>query len=262
MSLININANFKKVTMIKQLIIYILILIFSVDGQTQDVQGKITYNRKTDWISIMSKLPFMTQEEIDRRKLTWGNYDGNKGSNYELFIKNNKSVYTLKKENSESGYSWKKEKFILSRDYKKNKTEDIIETLGKTFVLEDDIPKYRWKILNEIKEVEGYLCMKAETTDTIKSQVIHAWFTDRIPFYGGPEGFGGLPGLILELDINDGDALITATNVDLELTEVDFPKQGKKKGKKTNYAALNKLYEKFIRESIEGEKNPFWRIRY
>ena len=248
--------------MVKQLIIFMLVLIMSFDGQAQALQAKITYNRKTDWISIMSKLPFMTQEEIDRRKLTWGNYDGNKGSNYDLFIKNNKSVYTLKEENSESGYSWKREKYILTRDHKKNKTEDIIETLGKTFLIEGDIPKHRWKILNEIKEVEGYLCMKAETTDTIKGQVIHAWFTDRIPFYGGPEGYGGLPGLILELDINDGDAIIAATSVDLELTELEFPKQGKKKGKRTTYSELNALYAKFIRESIEGEKNPFWRIRY
>lgn len=254
------QMNFNK--MLKKVAFFLMIFLMSFETNAQDIQAKIIYNRKTDWISIMSKLPYMTQEEIDRSKLTWGNYSDNKGRNYELYIDNNKSLYLLKEEKSESGYSWKPEKFVLDRDHKKNTTSDVIETLGKTFLVEDAIPKYRWKILNEIKEIEGYLCMKAETRDTIKSQTIHAWFTDRIPFYGGPEGYSGLPGLILELDINNGDAIITATKVDLESAEFDFPKQSKKKGKKTTYAEMNKLYAKFIRESIEGEKNPYWRIRY
>ena len=230
--------------------------------QHKKYKASFEYNRKTDWISIMSKLPFMTKEEIDRNKLTWGSNDDNKGVNYNLFIKANKSVYTRKEEKSDSGYSWKKEKFMLVRDLKKKRANDVIETLGKTFNIEDDLPKYRWKILNEIKEISGFLCMKAETTDTIKNQIIHAWFTDMIPCYSGPEGYGGLPGLILEIDINHGDALITATNIDLEIAEVKLPSLYKKKGKKIEYAKLNKLIQKYIKDSIEGEKNPYWRIRF
>ena len=248
--------------MVKQWNFLVLALIFAVEVNAQDIQGVVTYNRKTDWISIMSKLPYMTQEEIDRNKLTWGKMRDNRGSNYQLFFKDNKSLYTLKEEKSESGYSWKREKFVLERDHKKKKTNDMIETLGKTFLIEDDMPRYRWKILNEIKEIGGYLCMKAETTDPVKNQVIQAWFTDKIPFYGGPEGFSGLPGLILELNINGGDAIISATQIDLDLAEVNFPDTGKRKGKETTYEKLNELYAKFIKESIEGEKNPYWRIRY
>jgi len=239
---------------------FFLAITTSIVGQ--DVQGIVSYNRKVDWIAIMSKLPFMTSEEIDRNKLTWGSNSKNKGTNFELYFKQHKSLYTYKKEKSERGYNRKNDKFILIRDTKNKTTNDLVETLGKTYKIEDDAPKYRWKILNEIKEINGYLCMKAETRDEMKDQTIHAWFTDKIPFYGGPEGFGGLPGLILEIDINNGSSLITATDIDLEVAEVKLPIPKKMKGKEISYEELNKKLAKFIKNSIEGEKNPYWRVRY
>jgi GLPGLI family protein len=245
----------------KTLILGILLCI-ATSMAAQDIQGIVTYNRKVNWITIMSNLPYMTSEEIDRNKLTWGDNSKNKGTNFELFFKKQKSLYTYKPEKSERGYSRNGDKFVLIRDYKNKTTQDLVETLGKTYKIEDDAPKYRWKILNEIREIEGFLCMKAETTDTIKDQVIHAWFTDKIPFYGGPEGFGGLPGLILEIDINNGSSLITATNIDLETAEVKLPIPKKMKGKEITYTELNKKLSKYIKDSIEGEKNPYWRVRY
>lgn len=230
-------------------------------GSAQKVEGVITYNRKTDWISIASKLPHMSDEEIDRWKRTWGNNE-NKGTDYDLFLKDDKSLYTYKETDEVSDYSWSNTKLLLIRDYDNKKMKDLREEMAITYLIEEDLPRTKWKILNEIKEIEGYLCMKAETTDTIKSQVIHAWFTDAIPCYGGPEGFSGLPGMILELDINDGDAVITATKVNLE-SEVDkLPIPRKMKGKKTSAAELNDQIRKYIAESIEGQKNPFWRVRY
>lgn len=244
------------------LIVLFILVGFVTSSYAQMAEGKIVYNRKTDWISIMSKLSYLSSEEIDRMRLTWGNNDDNKGRNYELYFKDNKTVYTYKEEESESGYSWRKDDYLLIRDYKNKTIKDSKEDLGVLFLVEDNIPKTKWKILNEIKEIEGYLCMKAETKDTVKNQTIHAWFSDAIAFNGGPEGFGGLPGMILELDINDGDAIITATNVDLESPLDKLPIPKKIKGKKVDTAKMNDMIAEFIEESIEGQKNPYWRIRY
>lgn len=232
-------------------------------SQAQEVEGIITYNRKTDWISIMSRLPWITQEDVERDRLTWGKRsEEGKGRNYELYLKGNKSLYTYKEEESEGGYSWKSSKYYIIRDYKSKKTNDWIETLGKKYRIEDAAPKYKWKILNEIREIEGYLCMKAETTDAIKGQTIHAWFTDAIPALGGPEGYGGLPGLILEINKNDGDVIITATDVNIEEAEVKLPIPKKMKGKEITYAEFNKQLEKYIKGAIDSRENPYWRIRY
>jgi len=242
-------------------IFLILTIFMSSDLIAQAPQGKITYNRKTDWISIMSKLPYVSEEEVDRMTLTWGSSE-NKGQNFELYIKDNRSLYTYKEEDSDGSYSWKKSDLILIRDYKKKTIKDLKEEIGTSFLIEETLPKTKWKILNEIKEIKGYLCMKAETKNTLKDQTIHAWFTDAIPVSAGPEGYSGLPGLILELDINEGDAVITATDIDLTTAIEKLPIPKKMKGKKTTSAELDKRLEKFIAESIEGRKNPYWRIRY
>lgn len=256
--------NHSKLEMKKIIILTIFLFVFLISGSAQYAEGVIVFNRKTDWISILEKMPYMSQEEVDRVKLTWGNNSSNiKGTNYELFIKNDKTLYTQKEEDiAESGWSRRKEKYLLIRDYKKKTIKDLKEELGKVYVVKDEIPKVKWKILNEIKEVAGYLCMKAETKDPVKDRIIHAWFTDAIAMSGGPEGYGGLPGMILELDINDGDAIISATNVDLEIPIEKLPIPKKMKGKEITQTELDVKIKDFIQESIEGRKNPFWRIRY
>ena len=245
----------------KTIILFLVVLTLMSEVNAQNVQGIVTYNRKVDWISIMSRLPFMTQEEIERNRLTWGKYE-RQGRNYNLYIKGSKSLYTYGEEDTERGWSWKNEEYVLIRDSSSGKANDLVGFLGKKYLLKEKAPKTKWKILNEIKEVEGFLCMKAETRDTTKNQVIHVWFADGINFSGGPDGYGGLPGLILELNVNNGDAIVTATNISLDQAEVKLPIPKKMKGKEISFADFNHQVKKFIDQSIEGKRNPYWRIRY
>jgi len=242
-------------------IIIFLAISFSSFGQT--LNGSVVYHRKVDFISIMTRLPFLTSEEIDRIKLTWGNNDDKKGDEYLYYFNEDKSLYTKGEEDNEGGYSWgNQEKYFLFRDFKKESVKDWREILGKKYIIEDNIPKYKWKILNEIKEIEGYLCMKAETYDAVKDQVIHAWFADGIIFSGGPEGYSGLPGLILELNINNGDVVVTASKVTITPDKVEIPIPKKMKGKTINTSAFDEIVSNYISESIDAERNPYWRIRY
>ena len=246
----------------KKYIALIIFLSISLSSFTQTLNGTIVYNRKVNYVSIMTRLPFLSSEEIDRIKLTWGSNSDNKGQDYLYYFNDDQALYTKKEEESEGGYSWSQEKYLLLRDYKKKSVRDWREMLGKKYLVEDKLPQFKWKILNEIKEVEGYLCMKAETIDTIKNQTIHAWFADGIIFSGGPEGFAGLPGMILELNINDGDVIVTATNIELTPDKVDFPMPKKMKGKSIEIRDYDKIVSTYITESIAAERNPFWRIRY
>jgi len=242
----------------------VLALSFAAQTFAQELNGEIIYNRKTNYIAIMSRLPYLTTEDIDRAKLTWGSWDDedNKGEDYLYFFNNGKTLYTKKEKEADGNYSWSSEKFFLLRDYKKNTVQDFKETLGKKYLIEDELPKFKWKILNEIKEIEGYLCMKAETYDASKDQIIHAWFADGILFSGGPEGYAGLPGMILELNINNGDAIITASKITLTPEQVKLPLPKKMKGKKMTISEFDQLVSTYIADSIEAERNPYWRIRY
>jgi GLPGLI family protein len=65
--------------------------------------------------------------------------------------------------------------------------------------------KINWEIVNETKIINQFLCYKAvgveETTNSkgVFKTNITAWFCPEIPYSFGPSGYGGLPGLIVEL---------------------------------------------------------------
>ena len=230
-----------------------------VSGQ----EGTITFNRKYHWVNIVSKMPYLSLEEKDRIKLTWGNDSENKGEDFILTFNKEGSTYIRKEKTENYGYSWDEEEDIFIRDQKSKKTKDIRILLGKKYIIEDDIPKLKWKILNELKDIEGYVCMKAETKDTVNNVIIHAWFTDKIPVMSGPEGFSGLPGMILALDFNDDDVNIVVTKVDMAPQKpVVLPIPKKIKGKSILYAEFYSRKKKHINLSVQGRRNPYWDVRY
>ncbi len=70
------------------------------------------------------------------------------------------------------------------------------ETTGKKYTVQDSID-FDWIVTKETKIINGFTCYKAELPEngTIKE----VWFTPQIPASFGPLGFGGLPGLIVEV---------------------------------------------------------------
>ena len=241
-------------------------LLLSIVANAQNTEGVATYVRKEHWIKITNRLTFLSQEQKDREAQTWKNWEeDNKGIKMKLTFTPNESLYTyLSDEPEEGGYSWRKSDFFVYRNFEKDKKNDIIEMLGKTYIVEDSLHAPIWKIGDQIKEVAGYICMKAETEDPIKKQKIVAWFAQDIPVPAGPEMLNSLPGLILELDVNDGDVVIEATNVTFKKITPDDLKLPKQKGKKMNDAGYNTLLKEQIAESMTAHRNPFgWsRIRY
>lgn len=67
-----------------------------------------------------------------------------------------------------------------------------------TFLYQEDLPDFKWEITNEEKEIMGYRCNSA--TCSFRGREYTAWFTQEIPLSFGPWKFGGLPGLILEIE--------------------------------------------------------------
>lgn len=139
------------------------------------------------------------------------------------------------------------------------------EFMGKEFLIKDALPQLEWKMESETKQVGGYTCYKAtamkpvegsdfrnmrakdeEKKDDKKEEkkeqstnfmegfempkeiMITAWYTPEIPVNQGPEGYWGLPGLILE--VNDGKTIILCSKVVMnakEKAEIKAPKVGK-----------------------------------
>ncbi|MCB0686040.1 MAG: GLPGLI family protein [Saprospiraceae bacterium] len=106
---------------------------------------------------------------------------------------------------------------ILWQDYMENQRIEERDFMDKKFLITGEPQSFAWKLTGESMEVGKYVCQKATFEDSTRQIV--AWFTPMIPVPLGPGEFGQLPGLILHIDINDGERTITAQEINLK--EID-----------------------------------------
>jgi GLPGLI family protein len=76
------------------------------------------------------------------------------------------------------------------------------------------LPARPWKITDNKRVINGYNCRKAvyQKNDSTR---IYAWYTTSITPSVGPEGFCGLPGLIMGIATEDGGIIYFAKKVEL-----------------------------------------------
>lgn len=91
-----------------------------------------------------------------------------------------------------------------------------------------------WVFVNETKIIDGYICFKATKEifykrTNVKSNNI-AWYTPDIPVPYGPAGYGGLPGLILQLEIGTKVTYLVSKVILNPTKKVEIPtlKEGEK----------------------------------
>lgn len=239
-------------------------LLFPLWAFSQQEQGYIRYLITHNWSKKMAAVDYISKQRREKINYMWGNRSEWKSfANY--YFTPTQSKYEDSEELAEpndEGYSWRRDPFFVRRNFEQQTEQDQLTLQGKTYVVEDSIWRQDWKILNDMKEIAGHVCMNAVWEDSLKLQTVMAWFALDIPVSGGPERFGGLPGLILEVDVNNGGMLITADKIEMKplTTELNPPK--KIKGKKVNEAAYRDVIAKFVAERKKEEEPPFWGMRY
>jgi GLPGLI family protein len=116
------------------------------------------------------------------------------------------------------------------KNYTTERTTQQKELGPKKYLIEDSLKKQNWKLEEGTKAIKGYTCKKATTKGRDGSGII-AWYAEDIQSSTGPEIFGGLPGLILELNLNDAEILFTTLDIvtkDFDKKIVAAPTNGKK----------------------------------
>lgn len=129
----------------------------------------------------------------------------------------------------------------------------------------------QWKIGTETKEILGKKCTKATLTVAVKpatyndTRITHkdttetytAWFCKEIAVPFGPEGLYGLPGLILETEINS--KITTAT-------KVEYISQSQSllapKGKMVSPEQYEKMMEEALTRFLETNEDTEWEIKH
>ncbi len=145
----------------------------------------------------------------------------------------------------------------MYKNFSQMKSIQSSELGGKNFMIVDSIRQQPWKLGTETKQILGYTCHKATrkvmqaapgvrrmvmngaaaapTVDTTvkkpagKEVEVVAWYADEIVSPAGPESYGQLPGVILQLDVDNGGMVYTATEVKktVDAKNLKEPKKGK-----------------------------------
>ena len=92
-------------------------------------------------------------------------------------------------------------KGVYFQNKNNNSTLRQVSTMGSTFIIKDVLKK-NWKIINTRKKIGKYNCIKAILDCTSCNSTEIVWFTPDISVPFGPIGYGGLPGLIIEIEKN------------------------------------------------------------
>lgn len=110
---------------------------------------------------------------------------------------------------------------------------DYRDLYGKGFKVQGEMPNHKWKMTGNQGMVMGFPCLEA-TTMLEDSTEILVWFTPVVTMPIGPVQYRGLPGLVLYVDINNGEQIIAATKMSEKPGDLAMPEvpKGKKIGPK------------------------------
>ena len=208
-------------------------LIFSVSlAQAQQKTGKVVYERVSQMqarFNINGVENVVPQTRKDNFELTFGN-------NQSLWkaVEQDNDDYATTSDGSGAQIHMivAGSNDVLYCNFETHKRTEKREFLDKTFIVDDSISSLKWKMTGETKTILNHNCMKAIAT-RISTQTrmtmdngkmerkevqdtanIVAWFASDIPVSAGPAEYQGqLPGLILEMDVNNGRQTYIATGI-------------------------------------------------
>lgn len=163
-------------------------------------------------------------------------------------------IQLIEKSSFEATLNFNKEKSFFFIDDKKNSSEIKLEekvsrllmgyNITYTFlkdssfyqlidnVLVHNTLTLNWKIENESKKIDNYICYKATLIEKYKNRMneekqktVVAWFCPEIPYSFGPNEYYGLPGLILELEKDENKYVATKITLSKETIAIELPKK-------------------------------------
>lgn len=241
----------------KILVILNVLLLISVAGNAQFVMsGKIEYARK---INMHAQMDDMEDNEWMQRiksqipKFTTSYFDMVFDSGHVSYKPGTKET-----ENPIRMFgSGPATENVVYTDLTAKNVKSLKSVFEQKYLVQDSLRKLEWKEKDEIRIIAGYKCHKAVSIicDTV---YVVAFYAEDIPVSGGPEMFGGLPGMILELAVPRLHTTWVATKVEMKVpATADFTIPDK--GKKTTQKELNENIKTNLKDwGKMAERNVWW----
>jgi GLPGLI family protein len=247
--LLEIIAFLKTQPMSKQIINYIFLFLFTLNCYSQKVSGNVIYQKHmidaSDKISKPdSKVRFLAFLKKINTNLQKIDYTLEFNAFESIFF-SSKIMESDNKRDMKLATNLGGGRGLLYTNIATKLKLHQADGFGEIFLIKGKV-EYDWHLTQETKIINGYTCNKAYLKNE-KGEKIIAYFTKEIPFSFGPNGFCGLPGLILELNLTNGFAFtvkeifinrkisreILKPTSGVEISEKEFLEVGKNKMKKT-----------------------------
>ncbi len=165
------------------------------------------------------------------------------------------------------------------KDYDAGTLVESRELGPKLYLINDSLKQLKWKLEADTMTINGILCTKAttmidapqfggrriridgvgqggnaQTVDSVKKAIeskpavkipVVAWFANDIATQAGPDSYFGLPGLIMMIDVNDGQTIIKAISIEpVGDIAIKAPTKGK--------AISRQEYRKMMETQMQG----------
>lgn len=229
--------------------LFLVTFFFSLHSYAQTKEGKVVYERTMQ----MPVRSFGNASEELQKQLPKSRTD-----HYELLFNSQHALYQyLPSAVDENAGTFTSGNVVLRfaggsgdvsyTNFEKKTRLDQREMFEKTFLVLDSLGSEKWKLSEETKQVLNFTARKATTTrimsrnrmsmenGEIKRETISdtlpvvVWYTTDVPVSAGPDFAGQLPGLILEIDMNNGQTVTKAIEFSPKIAagKIKEPKGGK-----------------------------------
>ncbi|MCW3118268.1 MAG: hypothetical protein JWM28_2350 [Chitinophagaceae bacterium] len=263
-----------KIIIMKRILLILFVSATYCCGFSQQKEGKVVYER----ISQM-------QIRINDNDQMEQNLPRTRTDKFELLFGNNQSLWHISDEETppEEGPGGGVQIRMVGGgtddisfyDFTKGTSTEQREMFDKKFIISDSLKKLNWKLSGETKTILNHVCQKAtsqrigvrtmmnmdngkmERKEVADTSVIAAWFAPDIPMATGPAEFQNqLPGLILEVDLNNGRQTYRATEISAkaDLTAIKEPRGGKKVSRDEFKKETQKMMEEMERNNQGGNR--------
>ncbi|MFT4155638.1 MAG: GLPGLI family protein [Parafilimonas sp.] len=206
-------------------------------------QGRIEFEKKISLYAIID-------EQLEEEDESWAALEKKltprfKTTYFDLEFNGSKTLYKPGRDNPENNKlrQLPAEDNVVYTNLQDSLSVSQKHVYEQTFILNDSTRKIKWKITDEMRNIAGFQCRRANAI-IMDSIYVVAYYTDEITTTGGPESFNGLPGMILGLALPHEHITWFATKVytdKISDTELQPPAKGRKTNAKALLATLQDL---------------------
>ena len=215
--------------------VYVLLVCFSLLGSLLSAQstatpvyGRITYAVTSDSAAFYTSMDSMRRANPEQHAMVGQDitdqFELSRTLTFELHFDRDESIFQLVREAiptaGKDEFIYKgavgmamgdtgEQRHYLNTNDSTRLTEQTMGGSSSLMHVPEAFDKWEWTITGETKQIGRYLCREATSSYSFESYKggtvtvpVTAWFAPQLPFPYGPNGYDGLPGLILELTEN------------------------------------------------------------